>query len=146
MSRVEVKAKGLLIDESRTCHPQRIQLVIAFHRRRYGNLQSSLDIPLPEIPNDDPAPPINVIREALRVKDFMAAHPDETCLFAAAKLNLPRKRISKLITIANNLPPDYIEKIQNCNDPKILRQLNVKHLLRLAQKPTCNHFQHNLRT
>lgn len=121
------------MDKSRTWQPQRIKLVIAFHRRRYGNLQASLDIPLPEIPSNEPAPPINVIQEALRVKDFMAAHPDETCLSAAPKLNLPRKRISKLLTIANSLPANLITELANCNDPKTLRQMHVKHLLLLSK-------------
>ena len=100
--------QGLLWDKSRVCQPQRIQLVIAFHRRRYGKLEASLDIPLPEIPSNEPTIPINVIHEALEVKAYMDAHPDETYLSAAPKLNIPRKRISKLLTIVNTLPSDYI--------------------------------------
>ncbi len=76
--------------------------------------------------------PINVIPEALEVKAYMDANPDETYLSAAPKLNLPRKRISKLLTIANTLPSNYIEKIHNCNDPVIFRQLNVKRLFQIA--------------
>ena len=64
----------------------------------------------------------------------MAAHPDETCLSAAPKLNLPRKRISKLLTIADQLDPNLITELANCNDPKILRQMNVKHLLNLISE------------
>lgn len=119
------------MDKSRVCQPQRIQLVIAFHRRRYGKLEASLDQPFPEIKQPDP--PQNVIYEALRVKEFMAAHPDETFLSAAPKLNLHRKRISKLLTIANQLDPNLITKLANCSDPKTLRQMNVKELLRLTK-------------
>ncbi len=124
---------GLWVDKSRVSEPQRIQLVIPFYRRRYGKLEASLDCALPQKPIKEPDPPPNIINEAIRVKDFMAAHPDETCLSAAAKLNLPRKRISKLLTIANNLPPNLITELANCSNPKILRQMHVKHLLRLAQ-------------
>ena len=123
---------GLLFAERRNTQTKSAQLVIAFHKRRYGKLEASFDRPLPQMKTREPGPPPNIIAEALRVNAFMAAHPDETCLSAAAKLNLPRKRISKLLTIANTLPPDYIEKIQNCNDPMILRQLNVKRLFRIA--------------
>ncbi|MBL8012412.1 MAG: recombinase family protein [Candidatus Omnitrophica bacterium] len=123
---------GLLMDKSRVCQPQRIQLVIAFHRRRYGKLEASLDQPLPEIKQPDP--PINVINQSLWVKDFMAAHPDETCLSAASKLNIPRKRISKLLTIANQLPSNLITELANCNDPKTLRKMNVRELYTLAKK------------
>jgi len=123
-----------LLDEKRVFQPQRIQLVIAFQRRRYGKLQASLDIPLPQIPSKDPAPPINIVHEALRVKTFMEANPDETCLSAAGKLNLHRKRISKLLTIAETLPQNLITKLANCNDPKILRQMQIKHLLNLTNK------------
>lgn len=128
---LETNYWGLLMDKSRVCQPQRIQLVIAFHRRRYGKLEASLDQPLPEIKQPDP--PINVISQSLWVKDFMAAHPDETCLSAASKLNLPRKRISKLLTIANHLPSNVITELANCNDPKVLPQMSVKHLLHLTK-------------
>lgn len=107
-------------------------MVISFHRRRNGKLEASLDLPFPQKRIKEPDPPINVIREALRVKEFMAAHPDETFLSAATKLNLHRKRISKLLTIANALPENLITELTNCNDPKILRQMNVNHFYRLA--------------
>jgi len=123
---------GLVICESRNTHGQRAQLVITFHRRRYGKLEALLDLPFPQKPIKEPDPPINVIREALRVKDFMAAHPDETYLSAAAKLNLHRKRISKFLTIANFLPPNYIKTIHNCTDSRILCQLSVNRLLHIA--------------
>lgn len=91
----------------------------------------SIDRPFPENPPEPP--PINVIQEALRVKAFMDANPDETCLSAASKLNLHRKRISKLLIIANNLPQNFITKLKNCNDPKILRKMHVKYLLSLTK-------------
>lgn len=70
------------------------------------------------------------------MKEFMAAHPDETFLSAAPKLNLHRKRISKLLTIANQLPSNLITELANCNDPKTLRQMNVKHLFQMSHNLT----------
>ena len=124
---------GLLFAERRNTQTKSAQLVITFHKRRYGKLEASFDRPLPQMKTREPGPPPNIIAEVLRVNAFMAAHPDETCLSAAVKLNLPRKRISKLLTIAETLPPNLITELINCNDPKTLRQMNVKHLLRLTQ-------------
>ena len=119
------------MDESRVCKPFRVQLLASFHRRRYGVLQASIGLPLPKI-QPRSAPPKNFILEAIRVKEFMAAHPDETCQSAASKLNLHRKRISKLLMIANNLPANLITKLADCNDPKTLRQMTINRLLDLS--------------
>ena len=106
-------------------------MVTTFHRRRYGVLQASIGLPLPKI-QPRSAPPKNFILEAIRVKEFMAAHPDETCQSAAPRLNLHRKRIAKFLTIANNLPENIITKLADCNDPKILRQMTINRLLDLS--------------
>ena len=67
------------------------------------------------------------------MKEFMAAHPDETCQSAAPKLNIHRKRIAKFLMIANNLPANLITELANCNDPKKLRQMSLNRLLHLSQ-------------
>lgn len=108
----------------------RVQLVIAFHRRRYGRLEASLDLPLPEKPPKPAA--VNVARQAAMVKNFMTANPDETCLSAAAKLNINRRRIAKLIKIIDTLPAHFIEKLSNCNNNSILHRLNANHLFYIA--------------
>ena len=123
---------GLLMDTSRVCKPFRVKLLTTFHRRRYGVLQASIGLPLPEIVPRS-APPKNFVLEAIRVKKFMAAHPEETCLSAASKLNLHRKRISKFLMIANNLPQNIITELANCNDPKKLRKMTLNRLLYLSE-------------
>ena len=123
---------GLLLVESENREGLVAQLVITYHARRYGVLQASIDQALPEIRSRAPAPPKNFVLEAIRVKDFMTAHPDETCQSAAPKLNLHRKRISKFLAIANNLPANLITKLANCNDPKTLRQMTLNRLLDLS--------------
>jgi hypothetical protein len=118
------------VDESRVSDVPRIQLVIAFHRRRYGRLQASLDLPFPERP---PKPaPINVGHQAAMVKSFMTDNPEETCLSASAKLNIHRKRIAKLLKIADTLPAYFIKKISDCNTHSLLYRLNVNHLFYIA--------------
>jgi plasmid maintenance system antidote protein VapI len=120
-----------LLDGSRVCQPFKVKLLTTFYRRRYGKLQASIGIPLPKL--REPATPQNFVLEAIRVKEFMTANPEETYLSAAPKLNLHRKRIAKFIQIADNLPKDIITKLANCNDPKILRQMSVQRLYSLAQ-------------
>lgn len=107
-----------------------------YHSTAEGMANSRLLSTCPSLKrgSKNPITPINIIRGALRVKEFMVAHPDETCLSATAKLNLHRKRISKLLTIANQLPANLIEELANCHDPKTLHQMNVKHLLELAKE------------
>ena len=118
------------MDTSRISDVPRIQLVIAFHRRRYGKLEASLDLPFPERPPKRVA--VNVARQAAMVKNFMTANPDETCLSAAAKLNINRRRIAKLIKIIDTLPNDFIEKLSTCNNNSILHRLNANHLFYIA--------------
>ena len=64
----------------------------------------------------------------------MLANPNETCLSTALKLNIHRKRISKFLTIANNLPENLITELVDCNDPKTLRQMTLSHLLDLTDR------------
>ena len=108
-------------------------MVTTFHRRRYGVLQASIGLPLSKI-QPRSAPPKNFILEAIRVKEFMSAHPEETCQSAAAKLNVHRKRIAKFLMIANNLPKNLITELANCNNPKTLRQMTINRLLNLSTR------------
>lgn len=62
----------------------------------------------------------------------MTANPDETCLSAAAKLNINRRRIAKLIKIIDTLPAHFIEKLNTCNNNSILHRLNANHLFYIA--------------
>ncbi len=119
-------------DASRITQVHTVQLLIAFHRRRTTRLEVSIDDPFPEKPR--PKPPVNVIQQALAVREFMLANPNETCLSTALKLNIHRKRISKFLTIANNLPENLITELVDCNDPKTLRQMTLSHLLDLTDR------------
>jgi len=124
---------GLLLDKSRVTDVEQIQLVISFYRRRYGKLEFSLDQPFPQKPQKPP--PINIIQQALIVKTFISAHPEETYLSAAAKLNLHRKRISKMLSMLDMLPPNFVEKAKDYTDPRILYNMNVKNINRILCHP-----------
>jgi hypothetical protein len=113
-----------------------------FHRRRTVQLEVKLDQPFPEPPPK--TPPINILQQALTVKSYMTDHPDETCLSASAKINVHRKRITKLMTILNNLPKEFIEKYKECDDPKILYRMSVKPLYQIASNPCPNRIAQEL--
>jgi hypothetical protein len=90
----------------------------------------SIDHPFPE--KLRPEPPVNVIRQALTVRAFMLANPDETCLSAAPKLKINRKRIAKLLQLIDALPNDFIKKGKEYTDPKVLHKMSIKRLLEIA--------------
>ena len=60
----------------------------------------------------------------------MKANPHETCLSASKTLKLHRKRIAKLIQIANTLPPDFLKKAKDYTNPKTLHRMSMNKLLK----------------
>jgi hypothetical protein len=128
--RNELHYWGLKQDTRRNTQPHTVQLVIAFYRRRKARLEVSLDLPFP--PERRPAAPVNVIQQALQVRAYMTANPQETCLSAAKPLKIHRKRIAKLLRIIDVLPPDFIEKFKESTDRKILHQLSINRLITLT--------------
>jgi hypothetical protein len=121
---------GLRQDTSRNPQVHTVQLLIAFHRRRKTRLEVSIDLPFPAERRLEP--PVNVIQQALTVRTFMLANPDETCLSAAPKLKLNRKHIAKLLQIIDALPNDFIEKAKEYTDPKVLHKMSANRLLEIA--------------
>ena len=123
---------GLKRDSSRVTEPHTVQLLVSFYHRRKARLEVSLDLPFPL--ERRPAPPVNVIQQALQVRAYMTANPHETCLSAAKPLKIHRKRIAKLLRIIDALPPDFIEKTKDCTDRKALHQMSVNRLVRLTNQ------------
>jgi len=122
--------KGLGLNVSRVFPTQEIKLLMNFYRRKTTRLEVSIRMPFVE--KRKPAPPVNVIQQALTVRSFMQSNPDETHFSAASKLNLNRRRISRLLKIADSLPFQYTETLKNCNDSVVLRRLNVRCLFKVA--------------
>jgi hypothetical protein len=129
---------GLKQDASRVSQPQTIQLLITSYNRKKVRLEVSLDLPFPENPKKRRKPPVNVIQQALNIKAYMAMYPEETYLSAAAKPNLHRKRISKLMKIIDVLPPTFIEQFKDCDDPKVLHRLSVQQLSKITSSSCPN--------
>ena len=103
---------------------------MAFHRRKTTCLEVSLDMPF--LKKSLPAPPVNIVQQALMVRDYMTKNPDESPFSASPKLNLHRKRITRLMTIANNLPVSLITELAHCSDPRTLRRMSINRLLNLS--------------
>ena len=75
----------------------------------------------------------------------MQANPDETCLSAALKLNIHRKRIAKLLQLIDVLPADLIEHAKECTDPKVLRKMSIRQLLEITNdSPNYQHLWQTL--
>lgn len=121
---------GLGLNASRVPQTQEIQIHLSFHRRRTTRLEVAIRQPF--IEKTPPPPPVNIIHQALTAQSFMQANPDATPFSAASKLNLHRKRITRLLKIVDSLPFQYTEKLKNCNDSAILRRLKVKPLYKIA--------------
>ncbi len=117
-------------DTVRVAQTQTVQLLVKFHSRRGKAVMYSLDLPLPEKKRRIPRTPTNIVQEALRIKDYMATK--KNCSKAAKELKIFRRRIPKLLTIANNLPADFIERMTTCTDPKILKKFKLCRLYRIA--------------
>ncbi len=67
------------------------------------------------------------------VQKYLRDNPDATPFSAAPKLNLNRKRIARLLFIANNLPANLITDLLNCKDQKTLHEMNIKRLCRIIK-------------
>jgi hypothetical protein len=128
----KIKFWGLKHDPSRVSQPQTVQLLITSYNRKKVRLEVSLDLPFPDEPQRKRKPPVNIIRQALNIKAYMAMHPEHTYLSAATELNIHRKRISKLIKAIDTLPPTFIEQFKDCKDPKVLHRLSVQRLSKIT--------------
>ena len=127
---------GLGLDTSRTSQHQEIQLLETYFRRKGSRLEVKIDLPFPQPPPQKPRD--NPIQQAMRAKDFLSRNLEQNFLSASKKLNIHRKRISKLMHIIDQLPPDFIEKFKDCADPKILHQLTVKKLFSISSTKDIN--------
>lgn len=110
-------------------------LVPMFKRRgRAGMIR--LGDPFPAKP--EPAKPVyrNIIKEALIVKDFLTENPQRTYPDAGQHFNLTRARISQLMKIVHELPPDFIKKMLTCDNQAILKAFSGKTLLKVADLKT----------
>jgi len=85
--------------------------------------------------------PKNIARIALEVKAYAEAHPGQSYSLMAENFNVSRARISQLLKIIDNLPAYLIKKIQETEDPIVLRKFSGKRLLRLASFQTQEHME-----
>jgi len=80
--------------------------------------------------------PKNIVRIALDVKAYLTINPDSTQTMVAEHYKLTRARISQLLKIIDNLPAHFIKKLEESEDPILLRRFSGKRLLKLASLTT----------
>jgi hypothetical protein len=97
---------------------------------KVGN-QYKLDDPFPKERQPDPA--INIIQQALYVKAHLKINPNEYAIVTAEKLGIHRKRIPKLMTILENLPAEFQQKLHNCQENRIHRIFSLNKLHSISQ-------------
>ena len=63
------------------------------------------------------------------------------CEILAENFNVSRARISQLLKIIDNLPTYFIRKIEETEDPILLKRFSGKRLLKLASFQTREHME-----
>ncbi len=74
----------------------------------------------------------NIIKQSLKVQQFLAEDPTRSYLHASRHFKVSRPRISQLMKIADNLPPNFLAKMRDCQDSKMLKRFTGKTLLKIA--------------
>jgi len=85
--------------------------------------------------------PKNIARIALDVKAYTTINPGHSYSLVAENFNVSRARISQLLKIIDNLPAYFIRKIEETEDPILLRRFSGKRLLHLASFETRKHME-----
>ena len=127
----EANIWGLKSVTRRVSEPQSIQLLVKFFRRKKVGNRYQLDDPFPRERQPDPA--VNIIQQALYVKAHLKINPNEYAIVTAEKLGIHRKRIPKLMSILENLPAEFQQRLHNCQENRIHRIFSLRTLHNIAQ-------------
>jgi len=114
---------------------------VKVYKRRTERFELSIDQPFPT-PTPQPVKmPKNIARIALDVKAYTTINPGHSYSLVAENFNVSRARISQLLKIIDNLPAYFIRKIEETEDPILLRRFSGKRLLHLASFETRKHME-----
>lgn len=106
-------------------------------RRSKRTLLSLID-PLPPVPIRKPrrAYP-NTIVEALKIKAFINSGATRiTWAKTRKELNISESKLAHMLKIVNTLPPDFIESMKQCDDPRKLKIFHGRRLLYISRLKT----------
>jgi len=123
-------------DTSQTPQVQYIQLLVKVYKRRTKRFELSIDQPFPTLALKPVKKPKNIVRIALKVKAYTTINPGHSYSLVAENFNVSRARISQLLKIIDNLPAYFIRKIEETEDPILLRSFSGKKLLKIANLET----------
>lgn len=138
---VRMKKNWLLeVDTSQTPQVQHIQLLMRMYKRKRKRFELSIDQPFPHTVSK-PSLPKNIARQAIDVKTYLHINPGQSFSNAAKHFNITTARVSQLVKIVENLPPDFIKELENSKDPILLRRFSGRRLLKLASFETREHME-----
>jgi len=138
----EIRKKWLPdVDGSQTPQVQYCQLLVTIHKRRTKRFELQIDKPFPAPTPQEVKMPKNIAQIALEVKAYVELNPDQSNTVVADNFNVTRARISQLLKIVNNLPIDFITKLQDTEDPIMLRRFSGRRLLKLASSKNKEHLK-----
>jgi len=85
--------------------------------------------------------PENIVKITLDVKAYIEINPEHSYSLMVENFNVSRARISQLLKIIDNLPTNFITKLQETEDPILLRRFSEKRLLKIASFQTQKHME-----
>ena len=106
------------------------------YRRRGRGTAISLYDPLPPLPQAPRPVYKNIVAMAVQVREYMVENPQRTQTTAGNHFGVTRARVSQLMTIATNLPDDFISIMKTTEDQSLLKRFSGKSLLRIAALST----------
>jgi acyl carrier protein phosphodiesterase len=73
---------------------------------------------------------------AVQVQEYLIENPQRTQTAAGNRFGITRSRVSQLMTIATNLPDDFISIMKTTEDQSLLKRFSGKTMLRIAALST----------
>jgi len=106
------------------------------YRRRGRGTAISLYDPLPPLPQAPRPVYKNIVAMAVQVQEYLIENPQRTQTAAGNRFGITRSRVSQLMTIATNLPDDFISIMKTTEDQSLLKRFSGKTMLRIAALST----------
>ena len=108
------------------------------YRRRGRGTAISLYDPLPPLPQAPRPVYKNIVAMAVQVREYLIENPQRTQTTAGNHFGVTRARVSQLMTIATNLPDDFISIMKTTKDQSLLKRFSGKTMLRIAARTSAD--------
>lgn len=118
-----------------------VQLVVKMYRYRGRATKITFDRPLPPPQSRPPRIYKNIITEAMKVREYLEADPARSFFHASQHFGVTRSWISQLMTLADNLPEEFLNNMRFSTDQILLKRFTGKTLKRIAKLKTVSERQ-----